>query len=155
MAMAEAVKNHLDTAGVGYKIHVVDGPTMTAQDAATRLHVPLEMIIKSILFTDEKDSPMLAILTGDKRVDRRKLSAVVGASKVRIATPEATKRLAGFEVGTMPPLCHKNRIATVIDQKVLSFNRVYGGSGTAEALIEIDPHDIVRLTDAKVAEICE
>lgn len=155
MTMAEAVKNHLDTAGVGYKIHVVAGPTITAQEAATRLRVPLEMIIKSILFTDEKDSPMLAILTGDKRVDRRKLSAVAGMSKVRIATPEATKRLAGFEVGTLPPLGHRNRLATVIDQKVLSFNRVYGGSGTAEALIEIDPHDIVRLTDAKVADICE
>jgi prolyl-tRNA editing enzyme YbaK/EbsC (Cys-tRNA(Pro) deacylase) len=37
----------------------------------------------------------------------------------------------------------------------MSFNRVYGGSGSAEALMEIDPHDIARLSDAKVADICE
>jgi prolyl-tRNA editing enzyme YbaK/EbsC (Cys-tRNA(Pro) deacylase) len=79
----------------------------------------------------------------------------VGVSKVRIATPEATKELAGFEVGVMPPVAHKSRIMTVIDQKVMSFSKVYGGSGTAEALMEIDPRDIARLTDAKIVEISE
>jgi len=155
IAMAEMVKRYLDGHGVSYRLHVVDGPTMTAQDAATQLHVPLETIIKSILFTDEKQTPILAILTGDKRADRKKLAYIVGASKVRIATPEATKTLAGFEVGIMPPVAHKNRIVTVIDQKAMSFDKVYGGSGTAEALMEIDPRDIARLTDAKVADICE
>jgi len=128
---------------------------MTAQDAATQLRVPLETIIKSILFTDEKQTPILAILTGDKRADREKLASVVGASKVRIGTPEVTKEFAGFEVGVMPPVAHKNRIMTVIDQKVMTFNKVYGGSGLAEALMEIDPRDIARLTDAKVADISE
>jgi len=155
MTMAEVIRRYLDGHGVNYKLHVVNGPTMTAQDAANQLHVPLDTIIKSILFTDEKQTPILAILTGDKRADRKKLASVVGASKVRIGTPEATRELAGFEVGVMPPVAHKNRIVTVIDQKVMSFNKVYGGSGTAEALMEIDPHDIARLTDAKVADISE
>ena len=100
--MAEVIKRYLDGHGVDYKLHTVDAPTMTARDAATRLHVPLEVIIKSILFTDEKETPILAILTGDKRADREKLASVVGVSKVRIATREATKELAGFEVGVMP-----------------------------------------------------
>ena len=155
MTMAEVIRRYLDGHGVNYKLHVVNGPTMTAQDAANQLHVPLDTIIKSILFTDEKQTPILAILTGDKRADRKKLASVVGASKVRIGTPEATRELAGFEVGVMPPVAHKNRIVTVIDQKVMSFNKVYGGSGTAEALMEIDPHDIARLIDARVADISE
>jgi prolyl-tRNA editing enzyme YbaK/EbsC (Cys-tRNA(Pro) deacylase) len=118
MTMAEVIKRYLDGHGVDYKLHAANGPTMTAQDAATRLHAPLETIIKSILFTDEKQTPILAILTGDKRADRKKL-------------------------------------ASVIDQKVMSFSKVYGGSGTTEALMEIDPRDIARLTDAKVADISE
>lgn len=153
--MAEVIKHYLDGHGIDYRLHVVGGPTLTTQDAATQLHVQLERIIKSILFTDEKQTPILAILSGDKRADRKKLASVVGASKVRIGTPEVTKEFTGFEVGVMPPAAHKNRIITVIDQKVMSFNKVYGGSGSAEALIEIDPHDIARLNDAKVADICE
>jgi len=155
MAMAEVIKRYLEGHGVNYRLHVVGGSTMTARDAATQLRVPLETIIKSILFTDEKQTPVLAILTGDKRADRKKLASAVGVSKVRIATPEATKEFAGFEVGVMPPVAHKIRMMTVIDQKVMSFNKVYGGSGTADALMEIDPHDIARLADAKVADICE
>jgi Cys-tRNA(Pro) deacylase len=153
--MAEEVKRYLAEHDINYRLHAVNGPTITAQDAATRLHVPLGMVIKSILFMDEKQTPILAILTGDKRIDRNKLASVVGVPKVKIAPPEATKALAGFEVGVMPPVAHKNRIMTVIDQKVMSFNKVYGGSGTAEALIEIAPHDIAKLTDAKVADISE
>ena len=155
MTMAEEITRYLDGHGVNYQLHFADGPTVTAQDAATRLRVPLETIIKSILFTDEKQMPVLAILTGDKRVDRKKLSSVTGVSRVRIATPEATKELAGFEVGAMPPLGHKKRLMTVIDKKVMSFSKVYGGSGTMEALMEINPHDIARLADAIVADISE
>jgi len=153
--MAEVVKLYLDGHGVKYTLHVVNGSTVTAQDAATQLHVPLETVIKSILFMDERQTPILAILTGDKRVDRKKLASVVGSSKVKVGTPEVAKELTGFEVGVMPPVAHKNRIITVIDQKVMSFNNVYGGSGTAEALLEIDPRDVARLTDAKVASISE
>ena len=153
--MAEAVNRYLHGHGVNHRLHVVGGPTMTAQDASNQLNVPLETIIKSILFTDDKQSPILAILTGDKKVDRRKLAFVVGASKVRIGTPEIAKEFTGFEVGVMPPVAHKNRILTVIDQKVMSFGKVYGGSGTAEALLEIDPRDIARLADAKIADLSE
>jgi len=155
MLMSEEVKSYLDGAGVPYKIHIANGPTMTAQEAATRLQVPLPTIIKSIVFTDQDGSPVLAILTGDKRVDKKKLSSVVGASKVKIATAEDAKALTGFEVGSMPPLGHRKRIPIVIDHKVMSFSKVYGGAGTSDALIEIDPHDIVRLAEAKVADISE
>jgi prolyl-tRNA editing enzyme YbaK/EbsC (Cys-tRNA(Pro) deacylase) len=155
MTMAEVIKRYLDGHGLDYKLHAANGPTMTTQDAATRLHVPLEKISKSILFTDEKETPILAILAGEKRAYSETLASVVGVSKVRIATPEATKGLACFEAGVMPPVAHKNRIATVIDQEVMSFSKVYGGSGTTEALMEIDPCDIARLTAAKVADISE
>lgn len=155
IGMAEAVKRYLDGHGIRYELHVVDGPTMTAQDAAAQLHVPLETIIKSILFTDEKQTPILAILTGDRRADRKKLASVVGSSGVRVGTRELAKECTGFEVGVMPPLAHKNKITNVIDQKVMSFNKVYGGSGTKEALMEIDPRDIARLTDARIADISE
>jgi len=152
--MSEAVKNYLDKARVDYRIHIADGPTMTAQDAATRLKVPLERIIKSIVFTTREGSPLVAVLTGDKRVDRTKLSSVAG-TKVWIATPEDTRTITGFEVGSMPPLGHRTRITTVIDPKVMSSSKVYGGAGRPDALIEIDPRDIARLANAKVADICE
>ena len=138
-----------------YKAHAVEGLTPTCQDAADQLQVPLSTIIKTIVFTDEKNSAIIAILTGDRRVDRRKLSTVVGASKVKIASPETTKSLTGFEVGVMPPVGHKDKLTTVIDQNVMRLDKVYGGDGVPKVLIEIDPHDIAKLTNAKIADISE
>jgi Cys-tRNA(Pro) deacylase len=155
MTMAEALKRYLEGHNVNYNLHVVNGPTMTAQDAATQLRVPLETIIKSILFIDANQAPVLAILTGDKRVAKKKLSSTIGGSKIKIASPETTKMLAGFEIGVMPPLGHEKELTTVIDRKVLEFSRVIGGSGAAKGLVEISPQDIVILTGAKVAEITE
>jgi len=88
-------------------------------------------------------------------VDRRKLSAVIGASKVKIASPEATKELTGFTVGSMPPVGHPDGTRIVIDRKVMTLSKAYGGYGIPNVLIEIDPEDIARLTGAKVADICE
>jgi len=153
--LAEGIENYLSNAGVDYKAHAVEGLTPTCQDAADQLQVPLSTIIKTIVFTDEKNSAIIAILTGDRRVDRRKLSTVVGASKVKIASPETTKSLTGFEVGVMPPVGHKDKLTTVIDQNVMRLDKVYGGDGVPKVLIEIDPHDIAKLTNAKIADISE
>ena len=92
---------------------------------------------------------------GGRKVDAKRLSAVVGVPKIKIATPEITKMLTGFEVGVIPPLGHEKRLMTVIDRKVMDLGKVYGGSGAMEALIEINPKEIVRLTGAKAAEISE
>jgi Cys-tRNA(Pro) deacylase len=150
-----SVEQYLNSLGVRYKAHNVNGPTVTAQDAATQLHVPIQTIIKTIVFIDQNNSPILVILTGDKRVDKRKLSSITGSLKVKIASPEATKNLTGFEVGVMPPVGHKNRVTTVIDRNVLDLDRVYGGVGVPKVLIEISPRDIARLMDAKIADICQ
>jgi prolyl-tRNA editing enzyme YbaK/EbsC (Cys-tRNA(Pro) deacylase) len=66
-----------------------------------------------------------------------------------------TRNFTGFEVGLMPPVGHKERIPTVIDQNVMSLSKVYGGDGVSKVLIEIDPCDIAKLADARVADICE
>jgi Cys-tRNA(Pro) deacylase len=153
--MTENVEGYLHQAGVDYKIHRTHTSTITARDAATELQVPLQTIIKSILFTDETGLPILAILTGDKRVDRNKLACAVGVKKTKIASPHLAESITGFEVGTMPPFGHARKIVTVIDQEVMSLSRVYGGSGTLQALIEISPRDLARLTEEKVADICE
>lgn len=37
----------------------------------------------------------------------------------------------------------------------MTFGRVYGGGGAINALLEIDPRDVKRLTKAEVVDISE
>jgi Cys-tRNA(Pro)/Cys-tRNA(Cys) deacylase len=65
------------------------------------------------------------------------------------------KSLTGYEAGALPPFGHRKPIRTVIDPKVMVFERVYGGGGAINALLEMDPQDIKRLTNAEVVDVSE
>jgi len=104
---------------------------------------------------DEKGIPMVGIVTGDKKVSEEKLMKVYGARRVKIARPSAVKSLTGYEVGALPPVGHKRTVRTFIDPKVMTFDKVYGGGGAINALLEIDPRDIKRLTNAEVVDVSE
>jgi prolyl-tRNA editing enzyme YbaK/EbsC (Cys-tRNA(Pro) deacylase) len=51
--MAQSIEEYLNRMGISYKAHLADGSTVTAQDAAAQLGVPLKMIIKTIVFVDD------------------------------------------------------------------------------------------------------
>lgn len=149
----ETLRGYLREKEVNTRILIFENHTMTVEDAERELGVNRERIIKSMLFTDEKGGPVMGIVTGDKRVDAKKLRAICGAHEISFTRPRAVKRLTGYEVGALPPVGHKKRIATFIDSKVMTFDKVYGGGGSVNALLEIDPKDIKTLTKAEVANI--
>lgn len=126
---------------------------MTVEAAERRLGVDRGRIIKSMLYVDERGIPLLAIVTGDRMVDEKRLAEVCGVERVRRARPRAVKSLTGYEVGALPPLGHKRAIRTIIDREVLELDVVYGGGGAINRLLEISPKDIRRLTGAEVADI--
>lgn len=151
----EKLEAYLRREGVTPRILTFEKHTMTVEDAERQLGISRERIIKSMLFVDEKGVPMLGIVTGDRKVCEEKLVEAYGARRVRIARPSAVKSLTGYEVGALPPVGHKKLIRTFIDPKVMTFDRVYGGGGATNALLEIDPRDIKRLAKAKVVDVSE
>jgi len=129
--------------------------TLTVEDAERQLGVSRKRIVKSMLFVDEKGVPMVGIVTGDKKVSEEKLMGAYGGRRVKIARPSAVRSLTGYEVGALPPVGYKRAIRTFIDPKVMTFNKVYGGGGAINALLEIDPQDVKRLANAEVVDISE
>ena len=141
--------------GIDAKILVFDKLTRTVEDAEKQLGIGREKIVKSMLFVDEKGVPILAIVGGDQKVSEKKLARACGASKIRVARPSAVKSLTGYEAGALPPIGHRKRIKTFIDPKVLGFVKVYGGGGSINALLEIDPQVLKMLTNAEVVDVSE
>ena len=151
----EKLEAYLRSEGVKARILTFKRHTLTVEDAERQLGVSRERIIKSMLFVDEKGVPMVVIVTGDKKVSEEKLMEAYGVRRVRIARPSAVRSLTGYEVGALPPVGYKRAIRTFIDPKVMTFDKVYGGGGAINALLEIDPQDIKRLTNAEVVDISE
>jgi Cys-tRNA(Pro) deacylase len=147
------LESYLKDKGVNARIIIFDKPTTTVSEAENVLGISRERIIKSMVFIDDKGLPILAIVTGDKKIDMKKLTKECEVKEVRLANPIEVKKFTGYEVGATPPFGFKNPIKTIIDPKVLEFDKVYGGGGAMNALLEINTKDLLKLTNGKIAYI--
>jgi prolyl-tRNA editing enzyme YbaK/EbsC (Cys-tRNA(Pro) deacylase) len=131
-------------------------PTPTVEAAAQAVNARPEQIIKSILFTVD-GQPVLAIAGGLSTIGRHAIADLfgVGRKRVRLATPEMVLDISGYEVGAMPPFGHRQPLTTVIDHRLLALTDAYAGGGAENALIRLNPQDILRVTGAKVLDLLE
>ena len=127
--------------------------THTAEAAAKSLSVPLDKIIKSIIFVDEKKSPLLAIVCGDQYVSRKKLQQVLGLKKAKTASQKIAEQTTGYPTGGIPPIGHRNPLRTVIDPLVLENEFIWAGGGTRKKMVKLKTSDVLLLSKALVKDI--
>ena len=61
--------------------------------------------------------------------------------------------VTGYPAGGTPPVGHHQRFPVVVDTRVADQDWGYAGGGRKELLVRIKSADIVRLTNAKVADV--
>jgi prolyl-tRNA editing enzyme YbaK/EbsC (Cys-tRNA(Pro) deacylase) len=125
----------------------------TVESAAAALGVPVELILKTLVFTGPSDELVIAIAAGTGRVDRRKLAIVAGLSKVSIASPETVLATTGYPAGGVAPVDLPLDAIVIVDEQVVQRDEFYGGAGTDLHMMRIRSNDIVRLNRATVASI--
>ncbi|MFX1520759.1 MAG: aminoacyl-tRNA deacylase, partial [Promethearchaeota archaeon] len=146
------LKAYLIRAGIDFEFFEKK-ETHTADAAAKSLGVPLNKIVKSIVFLDENKLPLLAIVRGDQHVSRKKLQQVFNLKKVKTASTEIAERTTGYPTGGIPPIGHRKPLRTVIDPFVLENDFIWAGGGTRKKMVKLKTSDILRLSKALVKEI--
>jgi len=127
--------------------------THHAADAAAASGVPLNEIVKSIVFTDQDARPLLAVVTADTDVSRHKLERCSGSKSVRLASDVVAKAATGYPTGGIPPVGHKRKIPVFIDKKVMYHDCVWCGGGARSKLVRLKTSDIARLTAATICDL--
>jgi prolyl-tRNA editing enzyme YbaK/EbsC (Cys-tRNA(Pro) deacylase) len=145
----DAVRERLEPEG----IEVVELPadTSTAVLAAQALGTTVPAIVKSLLFLAGGE-PLLVLASGDRRVDGRALARELGVKKVRMATPEECITLAGYAVGGVPPVAHRQPLRTLFDRHLLEHETVYAAAGAYNAVFAITPSQLQELTGAEITD---
>ncbi len=148
------IQTYLEEQDIPGEILVLEVPTPTVEDAASAVGTTPQQIVKSILFM-VGDRPVLAVSCGTDRVDQRVIAGVygVGRKKVKLASPEVMLEVSGYEAGAMPPFAHRQKIKTLLDQRVLQQPVVYAGGGAENALMRLSPEDILEATNAQVMDL--
>ena len=148
----------LTAAGVAFTVHEYDHTASDhfGDETVAALGVTPERVFKTLIAgitMSGKPELVLGIVPVSGQMDLKALAAAVGAKRAEMADPAAAQRSSGYVVGGISPLGQRTRLRTVIDQSAMSYETVLVSGGRRGLQVELAPADLVRLTDAIVAEI--
>lgn len=143
----------LAAAGHPHVPQLLDDAARTAQQAADALGVGVGQIAKSIIFRRvDDDAAVLVITSGDRRVDEKKVAALVG--RLARADADFVKARTGFSIGGVPPVAHATAPVVLIDRELLRFDEIWAAAGHPHAVFRLRPQDLQALIpQAPVADV--
>ena len=131
---------------------MLDDAARTAPEAADALGVQLGQIAKSVVFKRKSDeAAVLVVTSGDRRVDEKKVSALVG--KVGRADADFVKARTGFTIGGVSPVAHLTPSVTLLDQDLWRFDEIWAAAGHPHGVFRLQPDDLKQLTGAPLADV--
>lgn len=151
--VVDGLKHYLQKKGIKAEFFEFSESTMAAQDSSRLMGVPMESIVKTVVFTNGY-VPVLAIVQGNRRVSPEKLSNAAG-EPIRIAKAREVETMTNFKVGEVPPVGHPSSVKVFVDSPIASMDEVIAGGGSSHTLIKLKASDIVTLSNAKVADVSE
>jgi Ala-tRNA(Pro) deacylase len=151
----DAVVRYLGERGVAYDV-VDHDQTFSAAEEARASGIEPDHAAKTMLLRDGDDY-RLAVIPASERLDLHKLRELLEAGPhLRLATEEEmAKDFAAFDVGAVPPLGPMLPAPEVLDRRLVQHDRILCTGGDHRHSVLVDPGELERITDARVADICE
>ncbi|HEX2997978.1 MAG TPA: YbaK/EbsC family protein [Anaerolineales bacterium] len=155
MPVVNNVTRFLDSRKIPYTAFETPAEKLGALGTAQFLHVPPEMIFKTIVVTREKPrKPILAVIPGPGVVDLKLLAAALGEKKVHLPTEREAEELTGLQAGGISPLALINKgFQIVIDSAAQAYSEIHVSGGQRGLNIRLPVAALVKLTNARLMSI--
>lgn len=144
----QRVADFLREARAEARIEEFPAGTASAEDAARAVGTTTSRIVKSLVFVGD-GLPVLVLVPGDRRADRAKVAAALGAASARVASAEEVAAATGFAPGAVCPFPLGPEVVVLIDQSLLAHEAVWVGAGSHNHVARLAPAELVRLSRAR------
>ena len=155
MSVKNNVTRLLDGKKIPYTAFEVPAVKLSAMEVADLLGKPPENVFKTIVLRAEKNKkPILAVVPATGEVDPKKLASFLKEKKVSVTSQQEAETLTGLLAGGISPLAliHKG-FQVIMDASALTREKVILSGGQRGLQIELKVDDLMRLTNARTAEI--
>ncbi len=150
---AQIVQDALRSQGFDCTVIEFQGSTRTSAEAAARIGCQIGQIVKSLIFRGQvSDKPVLVLTSGANRVDESLISRYVGES-IGHADAEFVRTATGFAIGGVPPVGHLQPQETYLDEDLLQYGKIWAAAGTPNAVFEMTPAALKKMTGGKVVRV--
>ncbi len=150
---AQKIQDLLNETGLKLTVQEFADSTRTAQEAADRVGCEIGQIVKSLVFRGSTTGrPILVLTSGANRVDEKRLSAYV-SEPIERADAEFVREVTGFAIGGVPPVGHAQALNTFLDEDLMGHQTIWAAAGTPNAVFELTPGELKRLTHGKIVQV--
>ena len=147
----DRVRAALEAASLECDIRTLPDSTRTAVEAAAAVGCSVGEIAKSLVFR-AGDRAVVAIMSGDNRLDPAKLAAALG-EKVGRADADFVRAVTGFAIGGVPPLGHATPAAIFMDEDLFRFAEIWAAAGSPYSVFAVAPAKLLEASEATVMEL--
>jgi Cys-tRNA(Pro) deacylase len=150
---AQKVQDTLTARGFANQVVEHEQTTRTSAEAAAAVGCEVGQIVKSVIFkTKGSGRPVLVVASGVNRVNEKKLGELVG-EKLEKPDADFVRQQTGFVIGGVPPLGHSQPMITFVDEDLLQYGQIWAAAGTPNAVFQLTPDDLVKMTNGQVISI--
>lgn len=141
----------------GARFRVLEHPPEGKSDEVARIRGTLPGQGAKAMLCRSKDEPavyVLAILSGDRKLDFRKVAQAVGAKKVSLASPEEAEREMGAAIGAIPPFTFSDHVRLVVDPALVeTYDEIAFNAGRLDRSMVLETKDYLRVAKPQRQEI--
>ncbi len=148
------VRAFLAARGIDGDIRTFGESTHNAALAARELGVELGQIANTILLLVD-GAPVVVVISGDRKIDFKKIKALRGGKKVRLAGPDEVVAHTGFAVGAVSPAALPEGLSVYLDLSLLRFETVYPAAGETNNMFRTTPAELAALTGGEKTDIAK
>jgi Uncharacterized conserved protein len=150
---AQKVWDALIAMGYDYKIIEFQDSTRTSAEAANRVGCQIGQIVKSLIFRGQNSGqPLLVLTSGANRVDEGLIGRYSGETIAR-ADADFVRLTTGFAIGGVPPVGYPQPVNTYLDEDLLQYKKIWAAAGNPNAVFELTPTALIKLTSGKVVRV--
>jgi Ala-tRNA(Pro) deacylase len=117
------------------------------------LKTPDEFIAKQETVRFSKQSFILVIIPGDKRLDSGKMREILGVRKLRFASPEEVKEVMGCEIGACYPFGEVAGIKMFVDKSLGENEEIGFNPGVHDKSIKMRYKDYEKITSPEIIDV--
>jgi len=136
-----------EAAGIKIDVRRFPEGTKTSAEAAAAAGCPLSAIAKSLVFVvegAEGNEPVIAVLSGDDRLDTAKLALAAGAARSRRAELDEVRAATGYAPGGTAVFGLANPLRIFADNGLRRNDPIWSAAGTPDAIYPISLDDFDR-----------
>lgn len=106
-------------------------------------------VVKTLVMQDDKASPLLVLMHGNRSVSTKNLARQIGVKSVEPCKPEVANRHSGYLVGGTSPFGTRRAMPVYVERTVLELPRIWLNGGRRGYLIGIDPVVLTAVLQAQ------